>query len=155
MQQLPILNNSYYTYAYDVSSDGNIIVGETSLLNAGSRAVRWRWNSGVEDLNAAYASLLQDGSLLTRAKAISSDGRYIVGQGIHASARREEAFLLDTWIEGDTNGDCTVDDNDLLAVLFAFGTRGTGSTRHEDINHDGIVDDADLLIVLFNFGSGC
>jgi uncharacterized membrane protein len=145
MQMLPILNNSYSTKAYDVSSDGNIIVGETSLLTTGSRALRWQWNSGVEDLNAAYASLLQDGSLFTRAKAISSDGRYIVGQGIHASVRREEAFLLDTWIVGDTNGDCTVDDSDLLAVLFAFGTQGTGVSRHEDINHDGIVDDADLL----------
>jgi uncharacterized membrane protein len=97
MQMLPILNNSYSTKAYNVSSDGNIIVGETSLLTTGSRALRWQWNSGVEDLNAAYASLLQDGLLLTRAKAISSDGRYIVGQGIQASARREEAFLLDTW----------------------------------------------------------
>jgi hypothetical protein len=43
----------------------------------------------------------------------------------------------------------------LLAVLFAFGSAGTGDTRHEDINKDGIVDDVDLLQVLFHFGSGC
>jgi hypothetical protein len=42
-----------------------------------------------------------------------------------------------------------------LAVLFAFGTPGTGLTRHEDINKDGIVDDADLLEVLYAFGQGC
>ncbi len=57
------------------------------------------------------------------------------------------------WREGDVNGDGCVDDTDLLAVLFAFGSSGTGLP--EDVNGDGVVDDADLLTVLFNFGSGC
>ena len=52
---------------------------------------------------------------------------------------------------GDVNLDGTVDDADLLQVLFAFG----GSDANADINGDGIVDDADLLQVLFAFGSGC
>lgn len=56
-------------------------------------------------------------------------------------------------VSGDVNGDGCVDDADLLAVLFAFGS--TGSGMPEDLNHDGVVDDADLLEVLFNFGSGC
>jgi len=47
-----------------------------------------------------------------------------------------------------------VDDADLLAVLFNFGST-TPDPRTADVNCDGIVDDADLLIVLFNFGSGC
>ncbi|GIV06328.1 MAG: hypothetical protein KatS3mg016_1903 [Fimbriimonadales bacterium] len=51
---------------------------------------------------------------------------------------------------GDVNGDCTIDDADLLVVLFNFGNSGDG-----DVNADGIVDDADLLIVLFNFGASC
>jgi hypothetical protein len=51
---------------------------------------------------------------------------------------------------GDVNGDCAVDDADLLIVLFNFGGSGTG-----DVNNDGVVDDADLLIVLFNFGRSC
>ena len=51
---------------------------------------------------------------------------------------------------GDVNGDCTIDDADLLTVLFDFGGSGAG-----DVNSDGIVDDADLLTVLFNFGSNC
>jgi hypothetical protein len=55
-------------------------------------------------------------------------------------------------LTGDANGDCVVDDADLLEVLFNFGA--TGSTT-ADVNCDGIVDDADLLIVLFNFGSSC
>jgi hypothetical protein len=52
--------------------------------------------------------------------------------------------------QGDVNNDCTIDDADLLIVLFNFGGTGDG-----DINRDGVVDDADLLIVLFNFGNSC
>jgi WD40 repeat protein len=58
-----------------------------------------------------------------------------------------------SWQFGDVNGDRCVDDNDLLAVLFAFGQSGSGLS--EDLNGDGVVDDADLLEVLFQFGSGC
>jgi hypothetical protein len=51
--------------------------------------------------------------------------------------------------KGDVNLDGTVDDADLLAILFAFGS----SDAAVDVNSDGTVDDADLLTVLFNFGS--
>ncbi|MFN7161816.1 MAG: hypothetical protein ACK4NB_02005, partial [Fimbriimonadales bacterium] len=51
---------------------------------------------------------------------------------------------------GDVNGDGVIDDADLLAVLFAFGSSDTEA----DLNNDGVVDDADLLLVLFNFGAG-
>ena len=54
-------------------------------------------------------------------------------------------------VDGDVNGDGCVDDADLLAVLFSFGSSDIVS----DVNDDGVVDDADLLSVLFNFGSGC
>jgi hypothetical protein len=56
--------------------------------------------------------------------------------------------------DGDVDGNGCVDDADLLAVLFNFGST-TPDPRTADVNCDGIVDDADLLIVLFNFGSGC
>lgn len=49
---------------------------------------------------------------------------------------------------GNVNGDCTIDDADLLQVLFNFGSNDAGT----DTNDDGTVDDADLLTVLFNFG---
>jgi hypothetical protein len=49
---------------------------------------------------------------------------------------------------GNVNGDCIVDDSDLLQVLFAFGSNDARS----DTNSDGVVDDSDLLTVLFNFG---
>jgi hypothetical protein len=51
------------------------------------------------------------------------------------------------------NLDGTVDDADLLEVLFAFGN--SAPNADVDVNFDGVVDDADLLEVLFNFGSSC
>lgn len=49
---------------------------------------------------------------------------------------------------GDANMDGIVNDDDLLMVLFEFGTENADA----DLNNDGLVDDGDLLIVLFNFG---
>jgi len=142
--------------ASGVSADGAVVVGWALNASGKARAFRWTAASGMQDLNQLYAALLQNGSYLEWASALSPDGRYIVGTGYNAATgRRKEAFLLDTWRRGDTNGDGCIDESDLLAVLFAFGTPGTGLTRHEDINKDGIVDDADLLEVLFAFGQGC
>jgi len=154
MQDLGTLGGGS-SVASGVSADGAVVVGWATNASGYDRAFRWTPSGGMEDLNSTYAPLLTNGSVLYSASAISPDGRYIVGGGINAATRRREAFLLDTWRTGDTNGDGCIDDSDLLAVLFAFGTPGTGYTRREDINKDGIVDDADLSIVLFNFGSGC
>jgi uncharacterized membrane protein len=135
-----------------------VIVGFSTTPSGQRRAVRWNVATAttqVEDLNQTYAALLGNGSVLTVAWGLSPNGRFIVGWGYNAATRRDEAFLLDTWRTGDTNGDGCIDDSDLLTVLFAFGTPGTGTSRHEDINKDGVVDDADLLQVLFNFGGGC
>lgn len=55
---------------------------------------------------------------------------------------------------GDVDSNGCVDDADLLAVLFAFGSTDASLGR-VDVNCDQVADDADLLIVLFNFGSGC
>ena len=138
-----------------MSADGTVVVGEARNAIGDFRAFRWTAARGMEDLNQTYADLLTNGSWLREASAISPDGHYIVGEGSNAATGRYEAYLLDTWRRGDMNGDGCLDDQDLLAVLFAFGTPGTGYTRHEDINKDGVVDDADLLLVLFNFGQGC
>ncbi len=154
MQDLGTLGG-WHSAASGVSADGAVVVGWATNARIQYRAFRWTPAGGMEDLNQTYASLLTGGSYLDTAIAISPDGRYIVGWGYNATTRREEAFLLDTWRTGDTNGDGCIDDADLLNVLFAFGTPGTGSTRHEDINKDGIVDDTDLLTVLSDFGSGC
>ncbi|MDW8106879.1 MAG: hypothetical protein RMK45_05300 [Armatimonadota bacterium] len=50
--------------------------------------------------------------------------------------------------QGNVNGDCIINNADLLQVLFSFGTNDANA----DTNGDGIVNNADLLTVLFNFG---
>jgi probable HAF family extracellular repeat protein len=154
---LPSPSGSYA--AYGVSRDGRVIVGACGDYSGRNQifAFRWTESDGMEDLQDTYGHLLTGTNYILReAKAVSYDGRYIVGMASDYVPNFSQAlYWLDTWREGDTNGDGCVDDADLLNVLFAFGTQGTGISRHEDINWDGIVDDADLLIVLFNFGQGC
>lgn len=81
--------------AYSVSADGSIIVGYFSVPQE-VRAFRWTFAGGMEDLNVVYAALLPTGSSLYLARAVSSDGRYIVGTGYNAATGRTEGFLLDT-----------------------------------------------------------
>jgi probable HAF family extracellular repeat protein len=155
LQDLGTLPGGTNSVAFAVSADGRVVVGEADNAQGAPRAFRWE-NDVMEDLNQRYASLLTDGSRLFAARDISANGRYIVGEGYNAATGRLEAFLLDTGAsrrDGDVNGDSCVDDNDLLRVLFAFGS--TGTNLPEDLNGDGTVDDADLLVVLFNFGNGC
>jgi probable HAF family extracellular repeat protein len=143
--------------AYGVSADGSVVVGWATNVAGYSRAFRWTASGGMEDLNTTYASLLTNGSVLGSARAISPDGRYIAGYGWNAATNRTEAFLLDTRCtahNGDVDRNGCVDDADLLAILFAFGSAGSNLGR-VDVNCDRTVDDADLLQVLFNFGSGC
>jgi len=130
MEDLGTLPGYDRSWAYAVSADGAVVVGR-AINDAveDNCAVRWT-ASGIEDLNTTYASLLR-GSALWEARAISPDGRYIVGRGYNAATHRIEAFLLDT---RGNNTLCTLDG---------------------DVNGDGIVDDADLLEVLFNFGNRC
>ncbi len=52
---------------------------------------------------------------------------------------------------GDVDGNGCVDDADLLAILFGFGSNDPAL----DLDGNGVVDDADLLTLLFNFGAGC
>ncbi|MCX7993563.1 MAG: hypothetical protein N2651_07815 [Fimbriimonadales bacterium] len=143
-------DDEWLSDARGVSADGSLVVGIAAYYAHG-RAFRWSPETGAENLNELFAFLIPDGSHLSNAFALSPDGRYIVGVGHNWQTMRYEAFLLDTWREGDTNGDYRIDDADLLAVLFAFGSAGTGDTRHEDVNHDGTVNDADLLTVLLRY----
>jgi probable HAF family extracellular repeat protein len=95
MQDLGTLGGNR-SEAYGVSADGSVVVGLAFYATGQWRAFRWTAASGMEDLNTTYAHLLTDGSVLIEARAISPDGRYIVGRGYNAATGRWEAFLLDT-----------------------------------------------------------
>jgi uncharacterized membrane protein len=122
LRELGRLPGGNWSEAWDVT-DGSVVVGRATNAAGQWRAVRWTASGGIEDLNTTYASLLTNGSVLQEARAISPDGRYIVGRGYNAATNRNEAFLLDTrcTLVGDVNGDEKVDDADLLIVLFNFG----------------------------------
>jgi uncharacterized membrane protein len=89
MQDLGTLGE-YESFARGVSRDGSVVVGV-----AGVYPFRWTAQDGMQDLNQLYAALLQDGSELWEAFAISPDGRYIVGSGYNAATGRMEAYLLE------------------------------------------------------------
>jgi probable HAF family extracellular repeat protein len=96
MQNLGTLGGTW-SEAWGVSADGSVVVGWAGNAAGYNRAFRWTASGGMEDLNTTYASLLTNGSVLWQARAISPDGRYIVGAGYNAATGRSwEAFLLDT-----------------------------------------------------------
>jgi len=86
--------------ARGVSADGSIVVGWADNAHHQMRAFRWTASRGMEDLNLTYSYLLTPGSMLWVAEAISSDGRYIVGEGYKADSGRT-GFLLDTGLSSN------------------------------------------------------
>jgi probable HAF family extracellular repeat protein len=96
MQNLGTLPGGGSSRANDVSADGSVVVGNAVSASGEIHAFRWTAVGGMQDLNQLYASLLQNGSFLAVAQAISPDGRYIVGYGLNAATGRNEAYLLDT-----------------------------------------------------------
>jgi len=82
--------------AFGVSAGGNVVVGRAQDAAGRLRAFRWTAADGMEDLNITYADLLTPDSYLVEARAISPNGRYIVGYGYNAATGRFEGYLLDT-----------------------------------------------------------
>ncbi|MCW5933626.1 MAG: hypothetical protein KIT45_04895 [Fimbriimonadia bacterium] len=62
-----------------------------------------------------------------------------------------DRVVLSVTCTSDVNGDGSINDDDLLAILLAFGT----DDKSADVNQDGIVNDIDLLLVLLAFGEAC
>lgn len=104
----------------------------------------------------------------TLAAVLGANGAYSVETALAGAPATVSAVIVDgSWLRkrldttlsqivslnytlpnGDVNRDHAVDDQDLLGVLFGFGS----TDSQIDLNNDGIVDDEDLLIILFNFG---
>jgi len=114
------------TYLYAIRDNGN----DASFL--------WRFQLPYNYFGNNSPSVGPDGTVYVAASRDNADA-----QVLYAFAPAPA---------GDINADGCIDDADLLAVLFAFGSTGC---LPEDVNGDGVIDDADLLEVLFNFGTGC
>jgi probable HAF family extracellular repeat protein len=103
MQYLDTLPGYEWSQALSVSAEGSVVVGWALNASGDSRAFRWTAAGGMQDINQLYAALLQNGSVLGVATAISPDGRYIVGWGQNAATGQQEAYLLDT--QGTSSAD--------------------------------------------------
>lgn len=102
MQDLGTLGGRW-SEAYGVSSDGSVVVGKAGTSSELRRlwvgAFRWTTSGGMQDLNKVYAGALSsDGSILREARAVSPNGRYIVGIGLTEGKRYLQAFLLDAGV---------------------------------------------------------
>ncbi|RMH41233.1 MAG: hypothetical protein D6689_11620 [Deltaproteobacteria bacterium] len=81
-----------WSEASGVSGDGNTIVGWSAREGEFfGRAIRWTQASGIVELNSLF---LVAPDFLYQAKAITADGRYIVGEGDHDGVR--QAYLFDS-----------------------------------------------------------
>ncbi len=96
MSSIHTLGFSYSSDAYDVSADGSVIVGQAIDPGGSTFAFRWTAERGIQNLNIEFSDLLTPGSKLIIARAITPNGRIIVGYGVNSSTGRREAFLLDT-----------------------------------------------------------
>lgn len=133
----------------------------TPSEHTGSAPVQVRWSgedvgSGVRDYTV-YVSINGDPYRVWIANTTATEATYTPprdGVFVFAVVARDNVGNQPPppRIAVDVNGDGCVNNADLLAVLFAFGT--TGNTP-ADVTGDGVVNNADLLLVLFNFGRGC
>jgi probable HAF family extracellular repeat protein len=84
---LGALPGGYSSIAFDVSSDGSIVVGVSNSSEVGSEAFRWDASGGMVGLG------FFPGGLSSWAWGISADGSTIVGSAsISASAPSDQAF---------------------------------------------------------------
>lgn len=148
-------NYTMFPFNY-VSADGRWIISRYVQGSTRYGALIDTQTNTAYRLDTHFSSILCSRCSLDFPAAISRNGRYIVGVGTKDGM--PTFYLLDTIgcqpHDGDVDNNRCVDDADLLAILFNFGSTGSSLGR-VDVNCDEVVDDADLLIVLFNFGSGC
>jgi probable HAF family extracellular repeat protein len=78
---LGVLPDGVYSYAFDVSADGAVVVGWALNADWQRRAFRWTASGGMQDLG----TLGGDESV---AKGVSADGAVVVGWALNADWQR-------------------------------------------------------------------
>jgi len=86
---------AFSSRAYDVSADGSVVVGQSSVYAPGYTLEAFRWEAGV----MTGLGDLPEGDFRSRAFAVSADGSVVVGYGESASGT--EAFR---WENGVMTG---------------------------------------------------
>lgn len=164
---VPGLAPSSQTRAYEVSGNGQTIVGSSYHISTGQRATIWNEQLQPRELRSM---LIDDygigGQLaewqLTRATGISSDGTTIIGDGISPRGC-ERAWLVRLTpgpalpappVCADANCSGEINASDLSVLLSQFGT-AIPPNSGADFNGDGVVNAADLSILLSQFGKAC
>jgi choice-of-anchor C domain-containing protein len=95
-QEILDTNSNYSsTYATDVSAKGDRIVGIGTQGLSVFFALLWTQDDGLKSLDECFSEVLPEGWSFTHAQAISSDGRWIVGQAFKAGWG-QVGFVLDT-----------------------------------------------------------
>jgi probable HAF family extracellular repeat protein len=122
-----------HSSAYDVSNDGRVVVGSSSIAAGGTRAFRWVEGAtgGVADNEQMY-DLGSLGGNYSRAFALSSDGNVVVGDS-RAADGEDHAFR---WT--DATGMISVSDW-LTANGVDVGTIHFRSAR-------GVSDDGNIVV---------
>jgi uncharacterized membrane protein len=161
MMSLGTIGDDYLAQANAISGDGRIVVGlsvgHIPIPYQSNRAFVWTSESGMFSLSdylAARGVNLAGWTSLDTAREISSNGRFVVGQGIFGG--RERAFLADLGpvfpCRFDLDGDHEVNTGDLSLLLMEFGGCVVGSACPADVDGTGEVDSGDLSSLLLQFG---
>jgi probable HAF family extracellular repeat protein len=144
--------------AWGVSGDGTVVVGSST---AGDITEPFIWDSaGMRPLRELLdiAGLGEEivGWQLVRAKAVSADGRTIVGNGRNPDGQDEPwiAFLGDPHCLADWDRDGSVNSSDFFAFLEDFFCEGKGCDS-ADFNADGVENSQDFFDFIVAFFTGC
>jgi probable HAF family extracellular repeat protein len=143
IENLGLLSGMQHSRAADINDRGEI-VGDNTWLTGGTIAFVWQ-NGVMRDLNALIPHHYNSVFRLEYASAINNSGQ-ILANGYRIWEDGYVIALL-TPIErlaGDINGDCQVNIDDLVLVIYEWGDAGSVA----DVNGDGVVDIDDLVWVI-------
>lgn len=135
-----------FSYAYGVSADGEVVVGQCTNAAGFPRAFRWTQAGGMQDLGAL-------GDRCSSARAVSADGSVVVGLvsgngGLVGSWPRSFRWTA----AGGMREIPTVDGTPAMVQALAVAADGStvvgvwdGRSRHRAFRSTGVIDRIDTL----------
>jgi uncharacterized membrane protein len=157
-ERSPAITGTAFVLASGVTDDGRRVVGSRGYEIAEGyayEAIIWDGVHGTRRLKDALVNehgLDLTGWTLTRAGAMTPDGRVVVGWGVNPSGERQawRAVMppVPAACDADANQDGNVDQDDVDYVINAVGG-GPNPTGFElDFDGDGNVDQGDVTALL-------